>query len=274
MDHEAVRGVGEARHRQAGIVLARRRPRGRDEPALRLDRGADHERDPGADGDEDVARVAEAVGVEADQVVDPGPLVPGLVQGGAPAEQPGDDGGHVPQRAAAAAVRAAEDHRRRLGHDGLITVFGRGNVTGAGTLIPRTAARTGWHMAGMGRGRPAAIVLASALALAGCEDAPVPAPASAPVPTAAALAPAAQGIVLSPQPGGAAAAPAGVVLANDPSAPTSTPLCGAAAREADAIGQALLPRQYADSGICQSFACYDPATATYIGLDGYRHVCR
>ncbi len=120
------------------------------------------------------------------------------------------------------------------------------------------------------------MLLISALCLAGCEDAPAPAP----VPTAAtaaavAPAPAVHGIVLSPQADSEAAAPpAGVVLTNDPSAPTDTPLCGIAAREADAIGQALLPRQYASSGICQSFACYDPATATYIGLDGYRHVCR
>ncbi len=131
------------------------------------------------------------------------------------------------------------------------------------------------YMAADGRWRVTAILTVSVLALAGCEDttatAPAPSVAAAPTPAPAASG----GIVLSPQPDGEAASqPAGVVLANDPSAPTDTPLCGTAARETNAIGQALLPRQYAAAGICQSFACYDPATATYIGLDGYRHVCR
>ncbi len=108
--------------------------------------------------------------------------------------------------------------------------------------------------------------LAAALALAGCADTPPP-PAAAPVAAAAAAPAPTGGIVRSPQ-------PQGPVLANDPSAPADTPLCGVQAREADAIGQSLLPQQYAEAGICSSFACYDPATATYIGADGYRHVCR
>lgn len=120
--------------------------------------------------------------------------------------------------------------------------------------------------AGMG------LVCAAALALAGCDDT-TPAPAAATsIPTAAApaQAPVTGGIVLNPQEG----ATGGVPLANDPSAPMNTPLCGTAAREADAIGQSLLSRQYATAGACSSFACYDPATATYLGADGYRHVCR
>ena len=121
----------------------------------------------------------------------------------------------------------------------------------------------------------AAILTVPVLVLAGCEDAPAPAPVVAAAPASAPASAAPGGILLSPQPdGGAASQPAGMVLANDPSAPVDTPLCGAAARETDALGQALLPRQYAAAGVCQSFACYDPATATYIGLDGYRHVCR
>lgn len=108
------------------------------------------------------------------------------------------------------------------------------------------------------------------LSLGGCADAPAPAPA--PIVAARPAAPA-SGIVLTPQP----ATPDGtgaVVLVNDPSAPSDTPLCGTAAREANAMGQALLGRQYANAGICTGFACYDPATATYIGADGYHHVCR
>jgi hypothetical protein len=63
-------------------------------------------------------------------------------------------------------------------------------------------------------------------------------------------------------------------LGNDPSAPADTPLCGIAGRERAAFSQSLLPRQVAESGQCSSYACYDAATATYIGADGYRHVCR
>lgn len=110
----------------------------------------------------------------------------------------------------------------------------------------------------------------AALALAGCDDTPT-APVtttSAPTPAAAPAA-ATGGIVLNPQQGGT-----GATLVNDPSAPADAPVCGKAAREADAIGQSLLGRQYATAGACSSFACYDPATATYLGADGYRHVCR
>ena len=137
-------------------------------------------------------------------------------------------------------------------------------------------------MATRWRARAAALLTIPALSLilAGCEDTPAPVTA-APV-TAASAAPARPepaatgGIVLAPQPDAEAAAGGrpGAMLPNDPSAPIDTPLCGAAAREVDQIGETLLPQQYADAGICRSFACYDPATATYIGLDGYRHICR
>ncbi len=110
--------------------------------------------------------------------------------------------------------------------------------------------------------------LGATLALAGCADTPPPPPAAAPVAAVPAPPPRSGGIVLSPQPEGAPA------LANDPSAPADTPLCGIQAREANAVSQSLLAQQYAEAGICSSFACYDPATATYIGADGYRHVCR
>ncbi len=123
-----------------------------------------------------------------------------------------------------------------------------------------------WTGYRVGDGAVLAPALAATLALAGCADTPPPA-AAPPVAVVAAAPPRAQGIVLSPQPQGA-------VLANDPSAPADTPLCGVRAREANAVGQSLLPQQYAQAGICSSFACYDPATATYIGADGYRHVCR
>jgi hypothetical protein len=113
----------------------------------------------------------------------------------------------------------------------------------------------------------AAVVAAAGCGIAaGCADETPPA-APAPVATAAPAAPAHGGIVLNPT---GSAAP----LSNDPSAPADTPLCGTAAREANGIGQAVLSHQYAQAGICSSFACYDPATATYIGADGYRHVCR
>ncbi len=109
--------------------------------------------------------------------------------------------------------------------------------------------------------------LGATLALTGCADTPPLPPPAAPVAVPAAP-PRPGGIVLAPQPEGAPA------LVNDPSAPADTPLCGVQAREADAVSQSLLPQQYAEAGICSGFACYDPATATYIGADGYRHVCR
>lgn len=117
------------------------------------------------------------------------------------------------------------------------------------------------------------VALGAGMSLAGCADTPPTTAPAGPVAAVTSDAPdATGGIVLHPTTGGDGTAP--VMLVNDPSAPLDTPLCGMAAREANAIGQTLLSRQYATVGICSSYACYDPATATYIGADGYRHVCR
>lgn len=117
--------------------------------------------------------------------------------------------------------------------------------------------------------RAALWLTALAIGLAGCADAPAAPPVAEAASRQPKPAPPA-GIVLAPQPG----APGSVALANDPSAPLDAPACGTAAREAVTVAQAVLPRQNASAGVCSSFACYDPATATYLGLDGYRHVCR
>ena len=93
--------------------------------------------------------------------------------------------------------------------------------------------------------------------------APATPPAAAP-----AAPPAVSGVAAAPD------ADSKPVLFNDPPARPDTPLCGRQAQEADAIGAALQGPRVAASGICASFACYDPLTATYIGADGYRHVCR
>ncbi len=129
------------------------------------------------------------------------------------------------------------------------------------------------------------LLLAPLAGLAGCaEPAPVPAPVSpAPVIIGAAR-PAATAPGTTPGMAPGAAGPgqeaAGLdasgkpVLFNDPPAPPDTSLCGRQAREANAIGVTLQGPRVAASGICASFACYDPLTATYVGADGYRHVCR
>ncbi|MBB3172329.1 hypothetical protein FHR90_000135 [Endobacter medicaginis] len=68
--------------------------------------------------------------------------------------------------------------------------------------------------------------------------------------------------------------PHGEQLSDDPSAPANTPLCGTQAREINAIGSAIDPEAAGAAGVCATYACYDPLTATYIGADGARHVCR
>ncbi|WP_242006295.1 hypothetical protein [Acetobacter estunensis] len=70
------------------------------------------------------------------------------------------------------------------------------------------------------------------------------------------------------------APPSGVKLVNDPSAPLTTPLCGASAQEANAMGQALYPQPSRTGGDCTQNACFDPATQTYIASDNTRRVCR
>ena len=125
------------------------------------------------------------------------------------------------------------------------------------------------------------------LPLSGCDEPPGAAPTisagaaptmAAPPPSPPGAVPSQTGIVAGTdqaqaQPSGSTGS-TGPVLLNDPSAPSGTPLCGMAARESNALGQALLSRQYAQAGQCATYACYDAATATYIGADGYRHVCR
>ncbi|MCW4583291.1 BA14K family protein [Gluconacetobacter entanii] len=81
--------------------------------------------------------------------------------------------------------------------------------------------------------------------------------------------------VASPPPAAAAATgTAEPVLVNDPSAPADTPLCGHAAREANAIGATIHPDITPERSSCAANACFDPQTGTYIGADGNRHVCR
>jgi hypothetical protein len=61
---------------------------------------------------------------------------------------------------------------------------------------------------------------------------------------------------------------------NDPSAPLDTPLCGVAARERNAVSVAVVPAVASSGNACLQTACFDALTDTYIGADGYRHVCQ
>lgn len=61
---------------------------------------------------------------------------------------------------------------------------------------------------------------------------------------------------------------------NDPSASADTPLCGREAREAVAAAVAISPAVMSGGGACTQTACFDPLTDTYIGADGYTHVCQ
>lgn len=70
------------------------------------------------------------------------------------------------------------------------------------------------------------------------------------------------------------APPAGTILTNDPSAPADTPLCGHAAREANAIGATIHPEVTPTASSCAANACFDAQTGTYIAADGSRRVCR
>jgi hypothetical protein len=118
------------------------------------------------------------------------------------------------------------------------------------------------------------LLLVALLGVARCAE-PLPAGAGPLRPAAAAPAAA------TPPRRPAAAAPAASpvadgkpVLFNDPPARPDTPLCGRQAQEVNAIGAVLQGPRVAASGICARFACYDPLTASYLGADGYRHVCR
>ena len=126
------------------------------------------------------------------------------------------------------------------------------------------------------RVRRAAILILLLSATARCSDQPA-APENGP---AAARPPAfkIQGFLPesppAPAPAGDEAAAANPLRANDPSAPPDTPLCGTAAREANAAAAALSPAIEAAGGACLSTACFDPLTDTFIGADGFRHVCQ
>ncbi|CAM2816640.1 hypothetical protein AA15237_1580 [Komagataeibacter xylinus NBRC 15237] len=66
----------------------------------------------------------------------------------------------------------------------------------------------------------------------------------------------------------------GTILTNDPSAPADTPLCGHAAREANAMGATIHPEVTPTASSCAANACFDAQTGTYIAADGSRRVCR
>ncbi|MDG6093594.1 hypothetical protein LOC54_00450 [Acetobacter sp. AN02] len=120
-----------------------------------------------------------------------------------------------------------------------------------------------------------ALALAAGCFLSACsEDAPAEAPAAQAQDQARA-----QAARIPPQdfpPGTVAETPppAGVTLVNDPSAPADTPLCGTAAREANAISATNYPQPLSTGNSCTANACFDPSTVTYIASDGTRRVCR
>ncbi len=77
-----------------------------------------------------------------------------------------------------------------------------------------------------------------------------------------------------PQSAQGAASNVGPARANDPSAPIDTPLCGQAEREASNFGAMISPAVTSSGNACLGTACFDPATGTFVGADGYRHVCQ
>ncbi len=122
------------------------------------------------------------------------------------------------------------------------------------------------------------VALSGLLALAACAEPPPSPPgvaASGPVrpetPPPAPFSPEAAAENALPAVAGAPEAEAKV---NDPSAPADTPLCGRAARERIADDAAIEPDVIEGAGACAETACFDPATDTFIGADGYRHVCQ
>ncbi len=140
----------------------------------------------------------------------------------------------------------------------------------APSAAPRSGSRA--SRASRPRRRVARLLLLGLLGLGRCEPPPPP-PA---VPRATAGVPAAVPVPVRQATAAddAALAEGKPPLLNDPSAAPNTPLCGQQARERNAIGAALQAPQLAASGVCAGFACYDPLTATYLGADGYEHVCR
>lgn len=63
-------------------------------------------------------------------------------------------------------------------------------------------------------------------------------------------------------------------LVNDPSAALDTPLCGTAAREAQATAVQNYPQPLSVGNSCTQNACFNPQTGTYIAADGTPRVCR
>ena len=123
----------------------------------------------------------------------------------------------------------------------------------------------------------AAGALVTLLLLAACGGAPPPqtVTASGRTPPPAfkiqSFAPEMPGAETAPPPAGTGQPPQ---AQNDPSAPPDTPLCGVEAREAAQAAAAISPGVDADGGACLAAACFNALTDTYIGADGYRHVCQ
>ncbi|WP_373318213.1 hypothetical protein [Ameyamaea chiangmaiensis] len=118
------------------------------------------------------------------------------------------------------------------------------------------------------RALASAAVLVVCAALAGCADQTPQATASQPATHIPPQDFAPGTVVEGPPPANEAQ------LTNDPSAPANTPLCGTAAREANQIAAANYPEPGRSGNACVLSACYDAQTATYIGADGNRHICR
>ncbi|BAK84434.1 hypothetical protein D3W54_07915 [Komagataeibacter medellinensis] len=110
-------------------------------------------------------------------------------------------------------------------------------------------------------------ITAAALLLAGCAAQPAPRAGTA---TPGRIPPQ----DFAPGVTGEETTPTGIVLTNDPSAPADTPLCGHAAREANALGATVHPDITPLVSPCAANACFDAQTGTYIADDGSRRVCR
>jgi hypothetical protein len=151
------------------------------------------------------------------------------------------------------------------------------NTDETGRFVPGIVALEAGSMCFSPHERRRRVVLILALlAMASCADQP-PAPppqASAPTRPAFKIQSFPPEPPAPPSPGTAAELPPGSLRTNDPSAPPDTPLCGTAAREANAAGAAISPAIVASGGACLANACFDPSTDTYIGADGFRHVCQ
>ncbi|GAJ28645.1 hypothetical protein [Acidomonas methanolica] len=114
-----------------------------------------------------------------------------------------------------------------------------------------------------------ALLLLTAAGLAGCGETPArPVAATRPHPTVTAQSFAPEYTAETPP------APGAPVLANDPSAPIDTPLCGSAAKEAIATAAAVYPDGLTSGSTCPQNACFEPLTGTFIAATGARSVCR